>query len=107
GQGGNPFDPFGQGGNPFGIDPNQLGQGASGLPTDSSPAIVPGGPAEAAGLKAGDIITAVNGQALDQQHPPDLVMSHLAPGQKASLTVLRNGQTINLEVTLGTRPKTS
>ena len=104
GQGGNPF---GQGGNPFGVDPNALGQDPSGLAADAEPAIVPGGPAEAAGLKAGDIITAVNGTALDQQHPLDLVMSQLSPGQKATLTVLRGGQTLSLDVTLGTRPSTS
>ena len=47
-------------------------------PAAAAPAIVPGGPAEKAGLKAGDIITAVNGQTLDAQHPLDLVMSQLS-----------------------------
>ena len=100
-------DPFGQGGNPFGVDPNALGQDPSGLAADAAPAIVPGGPAEAAGLKAGDIITAVNGTALDAQHPLDLVTSQLSPGQHATLTVLRGGQTLSLDVTLGTRPSAS
>ena len=94
GQGNGAQDPFAQGQDPF-------GQAAA------QPAIVPGGPAEAAGLKAGDIITAVNGQTLDAQHPLDLVMSQLAPGQTAHLTVLRDGQTITLDVTLGTRPSAS
>ena len=48
-QGNGAQDPFAQGQDPF-------GQAAA------QPAIVPGGPAEAAGLKAGDIITAVNGR---------------------------------------------
>ena len=87
-------DPFAQGQDPF-------GQAAA------QPAIVPGGPAEAAGLKAGDIITAVNDQTLDAQHPLDLVMSQLAPGQTAHLTVLRDGQTMTVDVTLGTRPSAS
>jgi S1-C subfamily serine protease len=94
GNGGQGQDPFAQGQDPF-------GQAAA------QPAIVPGGPAEAAGLKAGDIITAVNGQTLDAQHPLDLVMSQLAPGQTAHLTVLRDGQTLTLDVTLGTRPSAS
>ena len=34
-------------------------------------------------------------------------MSQLAPGQTAHLTVLRDGQTITLDVTLGTRPSAS
>ena len=96
----------GQDPNGLGLDPNSLGQN----PFDqaaSEPAIVPGGPAEKAGLKAGDIITAVNGQALDAQHPLDLVMSQLAPGQTASLTVLRDGKSITVDVPLGTRPSES
>ncbi|HEY6570673.1 MAG TPA: trypsin-like peptidase domain-containing protein, partial [Candidatus Limnocylindrales bacterium] len=95
-------------------DASALGNGAQGQdPNDpfaqaaAEPAIVPGGPAEKAGLKAGDIITAVNGQALDAQHPLDLVMSQLAPGQTASLTVLRDGSTITIDVPLGTRPSES
>ncbi len=96
----------GQDPNGLGQDPNSLGQN----PFDQAaadPAIVPGGPADKAGLKAGDIITAVNGQALDAQHPLDLVMSQLAPGQTASLTVLRAGSTITVDVPLGTRPTDS
>jgi 2-alkenal reductase len=100
-------DPNGLGQNPFGIDPNALGQDPFGQATPQQPAIVAGGPAASAGLKAGDIITAVNGQALDAQHPLDLVMSQLAAGQKATLTVLRDGQTLTIDVTLGTRPSTT
>ena len=86
----------GQGQDPFGV-----GQGNPAL---QQPSIVAGSPAEAAGLAAGDIITAVNGTALDAAHPLDLVMSQLSPGQTATLTVLRNGQTISVAVVLGTRP---
>jgi S1-C subfamily serine protease len=92
-------------------------QGATGVtPTDpnapgtAGPAqesIVAGGPAAQAGLQAGDIITAVDGTALDATHPLDLVMSQHAPGDKVSLTVLRNGQTTTVTVTLGTRPTTT
>ena len=106
GQGQNGQDPNGQDPNGLGLDPNSLGQN----PFDQAaaePPIVAGGPADKAGLKAGDIITAVNGQALDAQHPLDLVMSQLAPGQTASLTVLRDGATITIDVALGTRPSES
>ena len=70
----------------------------------TQPAIVVGGPAEKAGLKAGDIITAVEGQAIDQEHPLDLVLSGYAPGQTITLSILRGGQTVTARVTLGTRP---
>jgi S1-C subfamily serine protease len=83
-------------------DPNGLGQG--GAPVAQQPSIVAGSPAEAAGLKAGDIITAVNGTALTLANPLDQVVAQLAPGQTAALDVLRNGQTIKITVTLGTRP---
>jgi S1-C subfamily serine protease len=99
GQGVDPFDPFGQGQDPFG-----QGQGGGAMPAQEP--IVAGGPAEQAGLLAGDIITAVNGTALDATHPLDLVMSQSAPGQTITLDVLRNGQTSQVSVILGTRPAT-
>ncbi|HEX5450955.1 MAG TPA: trypsin-like peptidase domain-containing protein, partial [Candidatus Limnocylindrales bacterium] len=70
----------------------------------SQPAIISGGPAEKAGLKAGDIITAVESQVLDTEHPLDLVLSGYAPGQTVRLTILRNGSSMTVSVTLGTRP---
>jgi serine protease Do len=70
----------------------------------SQPAIVPGGPADQAGLQAGDIIQALESQAIDAEHPLDLVLSGYAPGQTISLTVLRGGRTLTVHLTLGTRP---
>jgi S1-C subfamily serine protease len=83
-------------------DPNATGQGA-GQP-GAQGAIVAGGPADQAGLQAGDIITAVDGTALDATHPLDLVMSQYGPGTSVKLDVLRGGQTTTLTVVLGTRP---
>ncbi|HEX7949028.1 MAG TPA: trypsin-like peptidase domain-containing protein [Candidatus Limnocylindrales bacterium] len=71
----------------------------------TQPAIVPGGPAEKAGLKEGDIIVAVEGQAIDTEHPLDLVLSGYAPGQTIDLTILRGGTTSHVKITLGTRPE--
>ena len=93
-------DPNGQG--QFG-NPNGQGQVGGAVP-DS---VVAGGPAAKAGLKAGDIITAVDGTALDGAHPLDLVMSQHAAGDTVTLDVLRGGQTIQVQVTLGTRPASS
>ena len=99
-----PVDPNAPGADPFNPDPNAQGQpgGAS-----AQGSVVAGGPADQAGLQAGDIITAVDGTSLDGAHPLDLVMSQHAPGDTVSLDVLRGGQTIKLSVTLGTRPATS
>ena len=99
-----PVDPNAPGNDPFNLDPNAQGQpgGAS-----AQGSVVAGGPADQAGLQAGDIITAVNGTALDGAHPLGLVMSQHAPGETVTLDVLRGGQTMQLSVTLGTRPATS
>jgi S1-C subfamily serine protease len=70
----------------------------------TQPAIIPGGPAEKAGLKEGDIITKVEDQAIDATHPLDLVLSGYSPGQTISLTILRGGSTLTVKLTLGTRP---
>ncbi len=67
-------------------------------------AIVAGSPAEQAGLVAGDIITAVNGTTIDATNPFDLVMSQLSPGASVKLDVLRDGQSTQVTIVLGTRP---
>ena len=70
----------------------------------SSPAVVPGGPADKAGIKVGDIIAKVNGQAIDGTHPLDATLSEYSPGATISVDLLRNGQTVTVQLTLGTRP---
>jgi len=63
-----------------------------------------GGPAEAAGLKAGDVVTAVDGQKVDG--PRDLArrIATLGPGKTAELTFLRNGAEKNVKLKLGKLP---
>ena len=70
----------------------------------SAPAVQPGTPAADAGLQDGDIITKINGVAVDGEHPLDATLSQYAPDDTVSLEVLRDGQTITLQLTLGTRP---
>jgi S1-C subfamily serine protease len=66
--------------------------------------VVVGGPAEKAGLKAGDIITAVDGKQITSTSPLDDILTQYAPGKTVALEVLRDGKTITLTLTLGTRP---
>ncbi len=69
------------------------------------PAIAPGSPAEKAGLKAGDIVLAIEGTTVDSEHPLDALLTSYAPGQSVHLTILRDGKQTDVSVTLGTRPE--
>jgi S1-C subfamily serine protease len=73
-------------------------------PSSSDPAVVPGGPADKGGVKDGDIITKINDQPIDTLHPLDMVLSQFAPGDTVTLTVLRDGASRTVQITLGTRP---
>lgn len=63
-----------------------------------------GGPAARAGLKAGDIITAIDGTTLNEAMTLRQVLLTHAPDDQVTLHVLRDGKTIDLTATLGTRP---
>jgi serine protease Do len=77
--------------------------------TDASgaalPAITPGSPAEAAGLKDADIILRIEDQSIDAEHPLDAILTSFRPGQVVKLTILRGGAEMTISVTLGTRPE--
>ncbi len=66
--------------------------------------IVEGSPADEAGLQPGDIITAVEGLAVDRSNPLDLQVLRFAPGDEITLDVLRDGEALELQATLGERP---
>ena len=72
-----------------------------GLP-DSSGAliaqVVPGGPAEKAGLQAGDIIRTVNGAEVRESSDLPPLIGNMAPGSKARLGVFREGKTVEISV---------
>jgi 2-alkenal reductase len=62
-------------------------------------------PAEQAGLQAGDIITQIGGEAIDATHGFVNVLMDFTPGQTVPMTVVRNRQTLTIEVTLAERPQ--
>ena len=70
----------------------------------TSAAVVSGSPADQAGIREGDIITKINDQAIDGDHPLDATLSMYAPGDTVTITILRDGQTSTVQVKLGTRP---
>jgi S1-C subfamily serine protease len=66
--------------------------------------VAPGSPAAAAGLQPGDVIVAVEGQALDSESSLAERLSQHQPGDTVTLTIIRNGQSQDVKVTLGTAP---
>ena len=66
--------------------------------------VVPGSPAEAAGLADGDIVTKVEGVLIDDLHPLQDLLVQYSPGTVIVLDVLRAGATVQISVTLGIRP---
>jgi putative serine protease PepD len=69
--------------------------------------VVSGAPADNAGLKAGDVITGVDGQTISGADALTSNIGSRAPGEKVTLTIDRNGSTKTVQVTLGTRPQTT
>jgi len=72
--------------------------------------IVPGSPAQDAGLKAGDLITLYDGEPVDCSCDEDLPLFHAIllekpVGQAVKVTYLRQGETRNTEVVTQLRPK--
>ncbi|MDO8483445.1 MAG: trypsin-like peptidase domain-containing protein, partial [Candidatus Limnocylindrales bacterium] len=68
------------------------------------PGVQAGTPAAEAGIKDGDIILSVEGKVIDDGHPLDATLAQFSPGDTVSVEILRDGQHLTLEVTLGTRP---
>jgi putative serine protease PepD len=66
--------------------------------------VTPGGPAEAAGLNPGDVITEIDGEQVDDSSDIARLVNGKQPGDKIDLRVDRSGQNIALGATLGDRP---
>jgi uncharacterized iron-regulated protein len=66
----------------------------------------PGGPAETAGIEAGDVLVALNGTAIkDIEHYTEL-LDALTIGKAATVRVRREGAEVDLQVVVGSRPRT-
>ena len=66
--------------------------------------VVPDSPADKAGLKAGDVITQLDGKPMKDGRQIKLAVANYAPGQKLTVEVLRDGKTKNVEIAVAARP---
>jgi serine protease Do len=64
-------------------------------------AVAPGSPADHAGIKPGDVITAMNGQPTNNANELRNRIAAAEPGTVVTLTVFRNGKEQDMKVTLG------
>jgi serine protease Do len=63
--------------------------------------VTPDSPASRAGLKEGDVVTAVNGRPVETGSDLQVIVSEDAPGSKIQLNVMRNGHPENVDLTVG------
>jgi Do/DeqQ family serine protease len=69
--------------------------------------VTAGGPADKAGIKRGDVITAVNNTPVNDPNSLRNTVASLGPGTNASVTVQRNGQDQTVSVALAELPDRS
>jgi len=78
-----------------------LPQGGGALVGDVSP----NSPAAKAGIQRGDVILELNGQKVNSPDDLSVHVSQMPPGSVAHLKVFRNGQTRDVDITLGEFPE--
>ena len=80
------------------------------LPDDGAARLAevsPGSPAANAGLQAGDVVTAVDGNSIETGDELRSAIDAKKPNDKITLTIKRNGKERTVQVTLGQRPATA
>ncbi len=65
--------------------------------------VEPGGPAEKAGIKTGDVITRIGSEAVERPRDLTRAVAGLKPGTQARLTVVRGGNTQEITLAVGER----
>jgi len=66
--------------------------------------VVPNDPADRAGIRAGDIIVAVNNKSIKDARGLSSVIGNTSPNDRVVLNILRDGKNISVSVKLGVRP---
>jgi serine protease Do len=79
-------------------------RGAYIAPGTGDSSILAGSPAEKAGLKEKDIITKVNNTAINENNSLTSTLSSKSVGDRVTLTIIRDGKTITVNITLEAAP---
>lgn len=69
-----------------------------------TPSVISGSPADKAGIQEGDVITAIDGTQIDQNHSLTSIIDKHSVGDQVSLTVVRGGKTLHVNATLAAAP---
>ena len=79
-------------------DPEDGSRGATVMSVEA------GSPADAAGVRAGDLVTHVDGRAIDGAAALSSAVKSKEPGARIDLRILREDDDLTVEATLGTQP---
>ncbi|GAA1853056.1 S1C family serine protease [Myceligenerans crystallogenes] len=76
------------------LDPSYQGEGVkvASETQQGQPPVTPGGPAESAGIRPGDVILAINGRPVSQSDELVVAIRAMAPGDAVTLKVRTGGQ---------------
>jgi serine protease DegS len=66
--------------------------------------VVRGGPAFTGGLRPGDVLVGINGDAVRDGYEAMNIIAGTRPGTHVTLNVVRNQAPLDIEVEIGTRP---
>jgi Do/DeqQ family serine protease len=81
--------------------------GLSGVKGALVSAVSDGGPADKAGVRRGDVIAAIDGQAVKDSNSLRNMVSRLKPGSTVALTLFRGGQERQVTARLAEMPRTA
>jgi serine protease Do len=66
--------------------------------------VTPGGPADKAGIKNGDVIRKLDGRTVGDSGQLTAMVTDMNPGTEVTLDILRDGKPMTIHLTLGERP---
>ncbi|MEW9855278.1 Do family serine endopeptidase [Novosphingobium sp. M1R2S20] len=67
-------------------------------------AVTPGGAGAEAGLKAGDVVIAIDGKEVTREQTLSFIVANEQPGSRVPVDIIRNGKQMRLTAKIGRRP---